>query len=276
MMTDEQQLQRWREALAEQPTGWDVSALAGFRETEPPWRWRTLVENLAPMADRVLDLGTGRGEVLASLADVLPEGTTATEGRASHLPAARERLTPLGIEVHEHDPEAAGSRLPFADAAFGLVLNRHGAFDATDVARLLRPGGTFLTQQVGRDDGHEIRELFGMDAPKEEETLESTVHTLTRAGLRVDRADTFHGHFEFDDVPTFLRFLRRAPWDAPEDFDVDGYRDMLEHLQAQMRKGSFSATVSRYLVQASAPEMPDAGRTDFSALLSEQLDVPRV
>lgn len=276
MMTDEQELQRWREAHAELPTGWDLSALAGFREEEPPWRWRTLVENLAPMADRVLDLGTGRGEVLASLVDVLPEGTTATEGRASRLPVARERLTPLGIEVHEHDPEAAGSRLPFADAAFGLVLNRHGDFDATDVARLLRPGGTFLTQQVGADDGHEIRELFGRGDARPEVTLENTVHALTGAGLRVDRSDAFHGHFELDDVPTFLRYLRRAPWDAPEDFDVDGCRNVLEHLQARLREGPFLVTVSRYLVQASAPEAPDAGRTDFSELVGEHLQVPRV
>lgn len=276
MMTDEQELQRWREAFAEQPTGWDLSALTGYREEEPPWRWRTLVENLAPMADSVLDLVTGRGEVLASLADVLPEGTTATEGRVSHLSVARERLTPLGIEVHEHDPEAAGSRLPFADRAFGLVLNRHGAFDATEVARLLRPGGTFLTQQVGGDDGREIRELFGRGEADPEVTLENTVHALTGVGLRVDRSDAFHGHVELDEVPTFLRYLRRAPWDAPEDFDVDGYRDLLEHLQARLREGPFLVTVSRYLVQASAPETPDTGRTDFSALLGEQLDVPRV
>lgn len=276
MMTDEQELQRWRDALAEQPTGWDFSALDGYREDEPPWRWRTLVENLAPMADRVLDLGTGGGEVLASLVDVLPEGTTATVRGDLDPPRARERLEPLGIEVHEHDPERAGSRLPFADAAFGLVLCRHEAFDATDVARMLRPGGTFLTQQVGGDDGHEIRALLGKDDVHPEATLENTVHALTRAGLRVDRSDAFHGRYEFDDVPTLLHYLRRVPWDAPEDLEGDGCRDALERLHARLREGPFVATVSRYLVQASTPEATDTGRTDFSELVGEHLPVPRV
>lgn len=276
MTIDEQELQRWREALAEQPTGSDFSTLTGYRGEEPPWRWRTLVENLAPMADRVLDLGTGGGEVLAALVDVLPEGTTATEGWAPNLPVARERLAPLGIEIHEHDPEVAGSRLPFTDATFGLVLSRHAAFDATDVARILRPGGTFLTQQVGGDDGHEIRELFGTGEAHPEVTLENTVHALTRAGLGVDRADAFHGHVEIDEVPTLLRYLRRTPWNAPAGLGVDSSRDVLEGLQARLREDPVFVTVSRFLVQASAPEAPDAGRTDFSELVGEQLQVPRV
>ncbi|GAA4527522.1 class I SAM-dependent methyltransferase [Brachybacterium paraconglomeratum] len=276
MTTDEQELQRWREALAQQPTEEDFSALTGYREEEPPWRWRTLVENLAPMADRVLVLGTGRGEALAALVDVLPEHTSATEGWAPHLPVARKRLAPLGIDVHEHDSAVAGSRLPFADASFDLVLSRHESFAAADIARVLRPGGTFLTEQVGVDDGQEIRELFSMDDAQSEATLESTMHALSRAGLRIDRSDTFHGSYEFDDVPTLLRSLRRFLWDAPEDLDADRHRDALEHLHAQVQQGPFLATVSRHLVQASAPETLDSGRTDFSTLLGEQLDVPRV
>ena len=31
------------------------------RGQEPPWSWATLVGNLAPMSDQVLDLGTGEG-----------------------------------------------------------------------------------------------------------------------------------------------------------------------------------------------------------------------
>src|SRR5690606_27804513 len=92
-MIDEQELLRWRQAYREEG---DPSSLTGYPEPELPWSWRTMVENLAPMADRVLDLGTGGGGVLATLVDVLPEGTVATEGRRTNLPVARERLTPLG------------------------------------------------------------------------------------------------------------------------------------------------------------------------------------
>ncbi|HEX7350587.1 class I SAM-dependent methyltransferase [Brachybacterium sp.] len=284
MTTDEQERQRWREALAEDPTDptdstdpadGGHSSPPGRCDQEPPWRWRTLVENLAPMADRVLDLGTGGGEVLAALADVLPEGSVATEGRTATLALARARLAPLGIEVLEHGPDT-GALLPVGDGGFGLVLCHHEPFDATEISRVLAPGGTFLTQQVGGDDGQEIRALFGHDAPRPRASLEDTVHALTVAGLTVERADAFHGRCEIDDVPTLLRALRRAPWGAPEGLDVGRHRDVLEHLHARLRTGPFSATVSRYLVQASIPEPARTGRTDFSQLLDEHPAVPRV
>lgn len=296
-MTDEQELQRWREALAEKPVGWDFSTLAGYREEAPPWSWRTLVENLAPMSDRVLDLGTGGGEVLESLVDVLPEGTVATEGWAPNLRVARARLAPLGIEVLAHGvtdaetPDRAGESdragaagaadaleapLPVPDASFDLILARHEAFDATEIARVLMSDGAFLTQQVGSEDAREIREAFGIPAPYAEVTLENIVHQLGAAGLRVDRSDSFHGRYEFDDMPTLLRYLRRAPWDAPEDLDVDRHRDVLEHLHAQMQHGPLVATASRFVVLARAPEAPSTGRTDFADLARDELEVPRV
>lgn len=287
-MTDEQELQQWREALAEDPVGGDFSTLTGYREEAPPWSWRTLVENLAPMSDRVLDLGTGGGEVLESLIDVLPEGTVATEGWAPNLPVARARLEPLGIEVLAHGVTDAGeldgegeldraeAPLPVPDASFDLILARHEAFDAGEIARVLMADGAFLTQQVGGEDAREIREAFGIPAPYAEVTLENCVHQLGAAGLRVDRSDSFHGRYEFDDMPTLLRYLRRAPWDAPEDLDVDRHRDVLEHLHAQMQHGPLVATTSRFVVLARAPEAPSIGRTDFADLARDELEVPRV
>ena len=284
-MTDEQELQRWREALAEEPVGRDLSALTGCREEAPPWSWRTLVENLAPMSDRVLDLGTGGGEVLASLLDVLPEGTVATEGRAPDLQTARERLEPLGIEVLAHgitDPgERAGAAaqqapLPVADDSFDLILARHQGFDAAEIARVLMADGAFLTQQVGGEDAREIREAFGIPSPYAEVTLENIVHQLGAAGLRVDRSDSFHGRYEFDDMPTLLRRLRRVPWGAPEDLDVDRHRDALEKLHSRMQDGPLVATASRFVVLARAPEAPSTGRTDFAGLARDELEVPRV
>ncbi len=38
--------------------------------------------------------------------------------------------------------------VPFRDACFDLVINRHEAFEAEEVARVLAAGGRFLTQQA--------------------------------------------------------------------------------------------------------------------------------
>jgi len=36
-------------------------------------------------------------------------------------------------------------RLPFRDGAFALVIDRHEAFNAREVARVLAPDGVFIT-----------------------------------------------------------------------------------------------------------------------------------
>lgn len=272
-MIDEQELLRWRQAYREEG---DPSSLTGYPEPELPWSWRTMVENLAPMADRVLDLGTGGGGVLATLADVLPEGTVATEGRPTNLPVARERLTPLGIEVLEHDSADPAARIPVPDASFGLVINRHQPYVPAEVARVLGPAGAFLTQQVGEDDVHEIREALGLAEPPPGRNLENAVHELTAAGFTISRSAAYHDDHEFGDVPTLLRYLRRMTWDDPAGPALAEHRAELEELHERMQRGPFTATVSRYVVLARTPDAPDTGRTDFAALLDDELEVPRV
>ncbi|MGO2537654.1 MAG: methyltransferase domain-containing protein [Brachybacterium tyrofermentans] len=251
-------------------------------EQGPPWSWATLVGNLAPMSDRVLDLGTGGGETLASLADVLPEGAVATTGRSPALAAARARLAPLGIAVHEHDAESPGARLPFPDGAFDLVLSRHGTYDAHDVARVLAPGGSFLTERVGGDDLRELDSAFGIDLPAPEVTLEYAVHDLTRAGLTVERSDAFHGTVRFGDMASLLGYLRRVARlgrDGSDGLDPDHHRRELEALAQQLQAGPLALSTSRFLVLARAAVAPDVGRTDFADLLGRsdpRPEIPRV
>jgi SAM-dependent methyltransferase len=79
----------------------------------------------------------------------------AAEAWPPNVPVAAARLRALGIAVvqdegaPENDTQHPGrGRLPFRDEAFDLVTNRHEAFQAAEVRRVLAPGGTFVTQQV--------------------------------------------------------------------------------------------------------------------------------
>jgi SAM-dependent methyltransferase len=100
----------------------------------------------------VLDLGTGGGERLAAMRDGLPRRVVATEVWAVNAPFARARLAPLGVEVVRAPSEAP----LFADRSFDLVINRHSGFESDGIARLIRPGGSFVTQQVGRGNWNEL------------------------------------------------------------------------------------------------------------------------
>ena len=139
------------EADAEPLSGWDFTRLAGRTVSDPlPWDYVALAGEAAARADRVLDIDTGGGEVLATLG--VPRGSVALEPYPPKLPVARARLHPSGIEVRAR----TGRRLRCDSSDFDLVLNRHGALDPAEIARVLRPGGVFWTQQVGADNDAEF------------------------------------------------------------------------------------------------------------------------
>ena len=158
-------LSLWRERYAEPTTGWDFSSFDGVIDTDdPPWSYDDLARAALAGAASALDVGTGGGEVLLRLADVLPDDTLATEGWAPNLPVATEALAPRGIAVVPYDSEH-DERMPFDDQRFEVVLDRHESYVASEVFRILRPGGVFVTQQVDGRDFEETHSLFGGARP---------------------------------------------------------------------------------------------------------------
>ncbi len=69
----------------------------------------------------MLDMGTGGGEFLSSLAP-FPPYTCATEAYPPNVPIAKARLEPLGIEVFQISED---NFLPIPDNTLDLVINRH-------------------------------------------------------------------------------------------------------------------------------------------------------
>ncbi len=51
-----------------------------------------------------------------------------------------------------------GDKLDFDDDTFDLVLNYHSQYDASEVKRVLKKGGHFITEQVGSRDREELRD----------------------------------------------------------------------------------------------------------------------
>jgi hypothetical protein len=124
------------DALCAQLEGWDFSWLTGRMDRgKLPWDYGSLARRALPGATRLLDVDTGGGEVLASLAP-LP-ASIATEPYAPNVPIATARLAPLGVDVRA----GSASALPVEDQEVNLVLNRHGSLDATETARVLAPHG---------------------------------------------------------------------------------------------------------------------------------------
>ena len=127
-------------------SGWDFGHLDGRWEAEPlPWHFYTEVQRRLRYSDQLLEVDTGCAFLLSLRHPY--ENTAATETWGPNAESYRNELAPLGIRVEECD--AAEEELPFADDAFDVAVCRHGAYRHDELIRVLRPGGVFLTEQVG-------------------------------------------------------------------------------------------------------------------------------
>ena len=238
-------------ADARQLSGWDWSHVKGrYVESEPPWNYRDQVQAHIQPKLRLLDMGTGGGELLESLAP-LPSDTWATEGYPPNVPIAQARLGPLGVRVVPIEEDL----LPLADATFDLVINRHESFDAREVQRVLRPGGTFITQQVGAQDLIELNEALQdqtrMALP--EWKLSAVRRQLQAAGLQVLVAKNAFPEAVFTDIGAVVFFLKVTPWQI-EDFSCDRYRKQLRLLhQGIVAEGGFRVHTHRFFIIARKP-----------------------
>ncbi|HEY2281412.1 MAG TPA: methyltransferase domain-containing protein [Streptosporangiaceae bacterium] len=271
--------------------GWDFSWFAGReagsahpRATEgrPPWGYaRLLGRRLAALAGVpgavALDLQTGGGEVLAAAASnglpnglpadpavglltnpaaglAAPPALVATESWPPNMVVAERHLAPLGARVVA--VPGPDSDLPFPDAAFDLVTSRHPVRVRWDeVARVLKPGGSYFSQDVGHPSVGELTEYMmgprpaaAPDQPNRDPKW--SVLSAEQAGLAVTDLREYHGRMEFYDVAAVVVFLRKVIWIVPG-FTVAGYRDRLRALHEQIeRDGSFVATTVRFLIEA--------------------------
>lgn len=244
------------EAEAADVSGWDFSWLDGRAEEQrPSWGYARLMAERLATARAALDIQTGGGEVLAS-ASKLPPLTVATESWPPNVARATALLRPRGVPVVVDADEPP---LPFGDAAFDLVVSRHPVTVWWDeIARVLAPGGTYFSQQVGPGSVREVSEFFLGPHPEDDgRSPERARARAEQAGLAVVdlRYETLRT--EFRDVGAMVWFLRKVIWIVPG-FTVERHRDRLRDLHEHIRReGPFQARTTRFLIEARKPDEPD-------------------
>jgi SAM-dependent methyltransferase len=230
------------EAAGAPVEGWDFSWFEGrATEERPSWGYSRLLGERMATAQRALDLQTGGGEVLATIPEP-PPVLIATEGWPPNVAIARERLAAIGGDVVE---VAEDADLPFADSSFDLVVSRHPVsvrFD--EVARVLAPGGVYLSQQVGRGSVRELTDaVMGPQPVSDVRNPQRAVVDLRSEALRM----------EFFDIAAVIVFLRKVIWIVPN-FTVEAYRPRLRAIHEQIETdGPFVAHAQRFLIEAHKP-----------------------
>jgi SAM-dependent methyltransferase len=233
--------------------GWDFSYIAQFGgDVEEPHTWSYVNTIRRYLAGKgiILDMGTGGGEFLASL-QPLPPQTYATEAYPPNVPIARARLEPLGITVVEVEEGVQEDfPLPFEDAFFELIINRHEAFDSREVFRMLQPGGIFITQQVGERNNENLRMTFGSLADDFTWNVDVGQAYLADAGLRIVDAREHIGYSRIFDIRTLVYLMKVLPWEFPG-FDPARYETQLFNIYIKiLENGYFDTTCHRFFVVA--------------------------
>jgi SAM-dependent methyltransferase len=242
------------EAATAPVDGWDFSWLDGrATEQRPSWGYQRQMSQRLARASAALDIDTGGGEVLAG-AEAFPPTMAAVESWPPNAALATKLLHPRGVVVVAIRDEPA---LPFADEAFDLVTSRHPiAVRWNEIARVLRPGGTYFAQQIGPATMAELVEYFiGPQPQKWAEFEPDTQNAQARsAGLDVVELRMERLRCEFFDIGAVIYFLRKVIWTVP-DFTVDRYRERLRELHDRISDdGPFVAFSSRVLVEARKPK----------------------
>lgn len=234
--------------------GWDFSHLDGRYEQigDLLWDYSELVRRYLRPEMRLLDIDTGGGEVLLTFQHPY-EHTAATENYPPNVTLCQETLLPLGIDFRQAD---GNGPLPFEDQSFDMVIDRHGDFNAREIYRVLKPGGIFVTQQVGAENDRDLVELLmsgSVPIPFSEQYLSITEEKFRQAGFEILEQGECYRPLRFYDTGALVWFARILPWEFPG-FCVDDCMDRLMAVQQQMEvQGYVEGHIHRFMLVACKP-----------------------
>lgn len=124
-----------------------------------------------------------------------------------------------------------------------------------EIARVLRPGGTYFAQHVGPASVFELVEYFLGPQPeaRRERHPDDEAAAARAAGLEIVDQRHERLRMEFHDIGAIVYFLRKVIWIVPG-FTVDSHRTRLHTLHNLIeQQGPFLAHSSRTLIEARKP-----------------------
>ncbi|NLE45798.1 MAG: class I SAM-dependent methyltransferase [Chloroflexi bacterium] len=216
--------------------GWDFSQMRDAREPTP-WDYVDVVRQYLRSGDKVLDMGTGGGEKLLSLASHFGQGV-GTDIDPMMVETARENV-PASLKDRVSFLVMANEALQFPDCSFDVVLDRHSTICVSESARVLRPDGYFITQQVGKYNTRSIFTAFGWDwrsfGPGWWVDLLELARNFERADCTVIVQAEYDVRYWIEDVESLMFWLKAVP--LPEVFDIERHWECVAGLLQNCRTG---------------------------------------
>ncbi|MDK8193867.1 class I SAM-dependent methyltransferase [Paenibacillus sp. UMB7766-LJ446] len=215
-----------------QMNGWDFSSLKVTSE-DIGWNFYEEVTRCTEPSDLMLDIGTGGGEAVLSIAHaaLLLVGIDLSHGM---IETAQRNLKASGSKSNVRLVHMNAEQLTFPDQFFNVVSSRHCDFCATEVYRALGDGGIFLTQQVSENDKCNISEAFGLGQSMGVQPgtlMERYKHELGEAGFQDIQVREYNAT-EYYTTPDDLLFLLThapiIPGFGEREFDFECFQQFVE------------------------------------------------
>lgn len=229
--------------------GWDFSHIYGrySEEENLPWDFRTVINKYLKNNMKLLDMETGGGEFLLSL-NHPKHNTSAIEGYQPNVELCKKVLLPLGIDFKEADGD---EKIPFENEYFDIITNRHGAYNVTELKRVLKKDGIFITQQVGAENDRELVEMLlpkYKDLPYAEHYLNIKQQEISEQGFEIlESGETFQP-IKFFDTGALVWFAKIIEWEFPN-FSVESHLDNLYKVQEIIEaNGAVEGRIHRFYI----------------------------
>ncbi|MFD2614997.1 class I SAM-dependent methyltransferase [Paenibacillus gansuensis] len=230
--------------------GWDFSKLKTTSEGER-WNFFQEVAKRCRKSDLLLDIGTGGGEALLSIADaaLLLVGIDRSEGMIQTALENLKKSSASNVRFVQMD----AGRLHFPQPFFQVVSCRHSEFYGDEVWNILAPDGVFLTQQVGEHDKANLKEAFGrgQEYGTEKGALKKKyLSELAEAGFTEIQSfeyDAAHYFETYEDLVFFLKYTPVIPdfGRMESDFDI-----LQKFVETNLSEKGIRTNMERFMIIA--------------------------
>ncbi|CCW09271.1 MULTISPECIES: class I SAM-dependent methyltransferase [Bacillus] len=138
--------------------GWDFSKIK-CETVGDTWDFYSEVKERCKPSHILLDVGTGGGENVLNIASSakLLIGIDNSNGM---IETAHSNLKKSGVQNVEF-LQMGSEALTFQNAHFDIASSCHAPFIASELAKVMKRGAFFLTQQVSENDKLNLKEAFG-------------------------------------------------------------------------------------------------------------------
>ena len=133
---------------------------------------------------------------------------------------------------------------------FDFVINRHESFKLSEINRVLKRGGYFITQQVGNQNSIDLVKRFieDLNPHSSTHTVNNYVNTLEQLDFQIIATDEVIYPVKFFDIGAFVFYAKACVWEFP-DFSVKKHIEKLRECQKEIdANGHFVGTGHRFMI----------------------------